>query len=143
MELDRNTQRIRYLKAYLNCVPLSETIYGVKAAAKSYFGKELDELSLKQMVCIAAVTQYPWRYNPRRATYVTGEVGALQNRMNIVVERMYAAGFIDKEQYEEVFVLNPNGKKTIIYTPGLRKCRCLKNRPQTKCTTTPILWNML
>ncbi len=105
IELEKKYTKDQILEAYLNTIPLGGTVYGVKAAAKDYFGKELSELNLKEMVCLAAVTQYPHAYNPRRATYVAPEnLGDLQNRMNIVTERMYAAGFITKEQYDETFV---------------------------------------
>ena len=105
IELEKKYTKDQILEAYLNTIPLGGTIYGVKAAAKDYFGKELSQLTLKQMVCLAAVTQYPHAYNPRRATYVAPEnLGDLQNRMNMVVQRMYAAGFITKEQYDATFV---------------------------------------
>jgi penicillin-binding protein 1A len=105
IELEKRYTKEQILEAYLNTIPLGGTIYGVKAAAKDYFGKDLSELNLKEMVCLAAVTQYPHAYNPRRATYVAPEnLGDLQNRMNMVTERMYAAGFITKEQYDETFV---------------------------------------
>ena len=105
IELEKRYTKDQILEYYLNTIPLGGTVYGVKAAAKDYFGKELSELNLKEMVCLAAVTQYPHAYNPRRATYVAPEnLGDLQNRMNKVTERMYAAGFITKEQYDETFV---------------------------------------
>ena len=105
IELEKTYTKDQILEAYLNTIPLGGTIYGVKAAAKDYFGKELSQLSLKQMVCLAAVTQYPHAYNPRRATYVAPEnLGDLQNRMNKVLENMYEAGFITEEQYNETRV---------------------------------------
>jgi penicillin-binding protein 1A len=114
IELEKKYTKDQILEAYLNTIPLGGTIYGVKAAAKDYFGKELSQLTLKQMVCLAAVTQYPHAYNPRRATYVAPEyLGELQDRMNKVVERMYAAGYITKEQFDATFV-----PKSVWDTPG-------------------------
>jgi len=105
IELEKKYSKEQILEAYLNTIPLGGTVYGVKAAAKDYFGKDLSQLNLKEIVCLAAITQYPHAYNPRRATYVAPEnLGDLQNRMNIVTERMYAAGFITKEQYDATFV---------------------------------------
>lgn len=137
MELEKRYSKDEILEAYLNCVPLGETVYGVKAAAKSYFGKDLSELSLKQMVCIAAITQYPWKYSPRRATYVTGEVGALQNRMNIVVERMYAAGFITKEQYDEVFVPKSEWEKDDYINTWKTEMQVLEKSPANEMYAYP------
>jgi penicillin-binding protein 1A len=105
IELEKKYTKDQILETYLNTIPLGGTVYGVKAAAKDYFGKDMSQLNLKEIVCLAAVTQYPHAYNPRRATYVAPEnLGDLQNRMNMVTERMYAAGFITKEQYDATFV---------------------------------------
>lgn len=103
MELENTYSKDDILEAYLNAIPLGGTVYGVKAAAKDYFNKELSQLTLKEMICIASITQNPSRYNPRRATYVKPEyLPGLINRMNIDAERMYWNGDITKEQYDEV-----------------------------------------
>lgn len=105
MELEQTYSKDEILEAYLNAIPLGGTVYGVKAAAKDYFGKELSDLTLRQMICIASITQNPTKYNPRRSTYtVTENLPALINRMNIVAERMYWSGYITEEQYNEVYV---------------------------------------
>ncbi len=103
MELENTYSKDEILEAYLNAIPLGGTVYGVKAAAKDYFNKELSQLTLKEMICIASITQNPSRYNPRRATYTRTEyLPDLINRMNIDAERMYWNGDITKEQYDEV-----------------------------------------
>ncbi|MEI6101771.1 MAG: transglycosylase domain-containing protein [Eubacteriales bacterium] len=104
MELEKKYTKDQILEAYLNTIPLGGTIYGVKTAAKEYFGKDLSQLTLKQEVCLAAIIESPHLYDPHRATYVTGDVGALQNKMNQVTERMYSAGFITKQQYNDTMV---------------------------------------
>ena len=104
LQLEKEYSKDEILEYYLNNIPLGGTLYGVKAAAKDYFGKELDELTLKQMTCLAAEIQSPHALNPRRAAYVKEDIGALQDRMNRVLQRMYAAGFITEEQYNENFV---------------------------------------
>lgn len=102
-ELEKAYSKDEILEAYLNAIPLGGTVYGVKAAAKDYFGKELSDLSLREMICIAAITQNPTKYSPRRATYTkTDNLPGLINRMNIIAERMYWNGDITKEQYDEV-----------------------------------------
>ncbi|MEG0785021.1 MAG: biosynthetic peptidoglycan transglycosylase, partial [Christensenella sp.] len=103
IELEKTYSKDQILEAYLNAIPLGGTVYGVKAAAKDYFGKGLSELTLKEMICIASITQNPTKYSPRRATYVkTDNLPGLINRMNIFAERMYWNGDITREQYEEV-----------------------------------------
>lgn len=102
-ELEKTYSKDDILEAYLNAIPLGGTVYGVKAAAKDYFNKDLSQLTLKEMICLASVTQNPARYNPRTVTYSrTDYLPGLINRMNIDAERMYWNGDITKEQYDEV-----------------------------------------
>ena len=96
------------IEAYLNDVFLGESNYGVKAAAKDYFGKELSELTIRECAMLAGMVQSPNTTDPRKNTYervyTSGDkVG--QNKMDItnartdkVINRMYGAGLISKEQ---------------------------------------------
>ncbi len=104
MKLEEKYTKDEILEAYLNSIPLGGRVYGVRTAAKDYFGKELDELTLKEMVCIAAITQSTTKFNPRRATYQKPEdLPYLINRMNMITERMYWNDMITKEQYDATY----------------------------------------
>ncbi len=104
MKLEEKYTKDEILEAYMNSIPLGGRVYGVKTAAKDYFGKELDELTLKEMVCIAAITQSTTKFNPRRATYQKPEdLPYLINRMNMITERMYWNDMITKEQYDATY----------------------------------------
>lgn len=105
LELEEKYTKDQILEAYLNTIPLGGTNYGVKAAAKDYFGKELDELNLKEIACIAGITQYPWAYNPRRAYYVTHDTEALESRIKHVLNQMYKAGYITQEEADAAMAL--------------------------------------
>ena len=100
LELETKYSKEQILEAYLNTIPLGGTNIGVKAAAMDYFGKELDELTLRECACLAGVTQYPYAYNPRRAYYVLKDTTTLDKRINTVLERMYTAGHITLEEKE-------------------------------------------
>ena len=52
------------LEAYLNTIYLSNGCYGVKTAAETYFGKEVSDLNVAEAASIAAITQYPSKYDP-------------------------------------------------------------------------------
>lgn len=105
IELEKKYDKEQILEYYLNTIPLGGTVYGVKTAASDYFGKkDLSQLTLKETICIAAITQNPHQYNPRRATYGQGNLVGLVNRMNIIAERMLWSGFITQAQYDEVHV---------------------------------------
>ncbi len=104
-ELERKYTKDEILEAYLNSIPLGGRVYGVKTAAKDYFGKEMSQLTLKEMVCIAAITQSTTKFNPRRATYTnTDDLPYLINRMNIITERMWWNGMITEDQYNETYI---------------------------------------
>ena len=91
-------------------VYLGQSNYGMKAAAKDYFGKELSELSIRECAMLAGMIKAPNSYDPRRNTYsrtYTSGDKAGQNKMDItnsrtdtVIKRMYQAGFITYDQMQ-------------------------------------------
>lgn len=95
------------LEAYLNDIYLGGSNYGVKAAAKDYFNKELSELSVRECAMLAGLTQNPYRYNPRLNKYWSNygrDPEAYDKytvtRTNTVLRRMYENDIISQEQYE-------------------------------------------
>lgn len=101
IQLEKEYSKDQILEAYLNTIPLGGTIYGVKVAAKDYFGKELNELTLRECACLAGITQYPWLYSPRRAYYVYKDPTKLNERIETVLRRMYTAGYISLDEMNE------------------------------------------
>ena len=57
------------LEAYLNDVYLGNSNYGVKTAAKDYFGKELSELTIRECAMIAGMIKAHNTTDPRKNTY--------------------------------------------------------------------------
>ncbi len=49
---------------------------------------------------LAGITQYPYKYNPRRCYYTVKDPSIINDRTDHVLEQMYIAGFITKEEYE-------------------------------------------
>jgi len=62
MENEFSKQEIFAL--YLNVVFFGERAYGVVAAAETFFGKSLDQLSVAEAATLAGIVQLPSRYNP-------------------------------------------------------------------------------
>ena len=114
LQVEKTIEKDDILEAYLNDVYLGQSNYGMKAAAKDYFGKELSELSIRECAMLAGMIQSPNTTDPRKNTYKrTYETGdkAGQNKMDItdartdkVINRMYSAGFITKEQKEAALI---------------------------------------
>ena len=100
LELEKMIGKDEILEAYLNDIYLGQSNYGVKTAAKDYFGKELSELTVRECAMLAGLPQAPYSYDPRRNMYVRDKMEITNNRTDQVLERMYQAGYITKEQYE-------------------------------------------
>lgn len=64
LELEKQKDKTEILELYLNMIFLSQRTYGVKAAAYVYFGKDISDLTLIECTAIAAIPQYPTRYDP-------------------------------------------------------------------------------
>jgi penicillin-binding protein 1A len=65
IELERRYTKREILERYLNTVYLGDGAYGLKAAAETYFRKEISELSLPDGALLAGLIQAPSRLNPR------------------------------------------------------------------------------
>lgn len=104
LEVENTISKSDVLEAYLNDVYLGSSNYGIKTAAKDYFGKELSELTIRECAMIAGMIQAPNRTDPRKNMYERFYESG-ENKMDItdehtdtVIEKMYDAGFITKEQ---------------------------------------------
>lgn len=118
LELETLISKDDILEAYLNDVPLGESNYGVKTAAKDYFGKELSELTVRECAMLAGLPQAPYRYDPRKNMYQRDKMEVTDERTNQVLSRMYQAGFITKEQYnsaltEKVHIIEVSQQKQL------------------------------
>lgn len=66
LELEKLLSKEKILEIYLNAMFLGQGAYGVGAAAKRYFNKDLSALELHEHALIAGLFQSPSRYNPHR-----------------------------------------------------------------------------
>ena len=76
------------LELYLNEIPLGRRSFGVQAAARAYFDKDVADLALHEMAFLAILPKAPERYGRR------GEEQAALGRRNFVLGQMEANGFI-------------------------------------------------
>ena len=94
LDLERKMSKSEILQNYLNIINLSNGCYGVGAAADYYFSKSLDELTLFECASIAAITNNPSYYDPRRNPENN------RQRALLILSQMHEQGYIDSEQYE-------------------------------------------
>ncbi len=100
LELERKYDKDTILEAYLNTIYMGGSCYGMKTAAKDYFGKELNELTLRECACLAGMIQNPSRFNPRSNFHSRNNPDRTNNRTNLVLYEMLENGFINEEQYQ-------------------------------------------
>lgn len=92
--LEHELTKDEILAAYMNRVYLGGGAYGVKAAAKIYFNKEADDLSLREAAVIAGLLKAPSRYSP------LSNPKAAEERATTVLGIMQNAGYITDTQYK-------------------------------------------
>ena len=81
---------------YLNNVYLGSGAYGVKGAARIYFNKNLNQLTLPEMALIAGLPQAPSVYSPYNNKKLA------EKRRNQVLLRMYKMKYIDMKKLKKL-----------------------------------------
>ena len=97
LNLEKQKSKEEILEMYLNIIYLSENCYGVQAAAKTYFNKEVSDLTLIECAALAAIPQFPSRYDP----YLYPENNKV--RRDAVLEQMLENGCITKEEFDGAY----------------------------------------
>ena len=94
-KIEAQLSKDEILELYMNHIFLGRRSYGFGSAARAYFGKPLDKLSIAEMAMLAGVPQDPVRHNPavnpKRA----------KQRQLAVLKRMRDVGYITEAQYEQ------------------------------------------
>ena len=91
--LEMTLSKDEILELYLNEIFLGQNSYGVTAAADTYFGKNLEELSIAEAAYLAALPKAPSQYHPMR------QVQRATGRRNFVLKEMFENGYIDQRAY--------------------------------------------
>src|SRR5689334_8446337 len=91
--LEDTLSKEQILELYLNSIFLGRNAYGVQAAARAYFDKDVDELTLPEAAYLAILPKAPSNYDPVRATQKA------LDRRNYVLREMYRNGYISEEQW--------------------------------------------
>lgn len=92
-DLEKKYTKDQILEFYLNNIYFSNGYYGVGAAARGYFDKEVSELTVAEQVFIAAIPNNPTRYNP--LTNYDNTVG----RRDLILGKLYENDMINSMNY--------------------------------------------
>ena len=99
-ELEKKYTKQQILEFYLNNIFFSNGYYGIGAAAKGYFNKDLDELSISEVAFLCSIPNSPTYYDPRTNYDHTID------RRNKILKDMYGQGYINDVELD--MALNEN-----------------------------------
>ncbi|MBN8781932.1 MAG: peptidoglycan glycosyltransferase [Sphingobacteriales bacterium SCN 48-20] len=88
VKLERNFTKEEIIALYLNAVPFSDNVFGIRNASRTFFQKEPDVLTVEEAALLVGMINGPGVYNPRR-----NPVPA-RDRRNLVLTRMEENGNI-------------------------------------------------
>ncbi len=106
--LESSLSKDEILTGYLNLAAFGTNLYGVEAAARTYFSTSAADLTAAQAALLAGTVQQPSYYDP----LVNPE--AAQNRRDTVLGEMLEEGYISQAEFKEAIdtpveeMLNPS-----------------------------------
>ena len=108
-KIESSLTKDQILELYMNQIYLGRRAYGFAAAARTYFGKEVSELTAAEAAMLAGIPKAPSRFNP------VSNMPRAQARQRYVLGRMHNLGYLTDAEYQaalaEPIVLNA-GKGT-------------------------------
>ena len=109
LQLERQYTKQEILELYLNQIYFGEGAYGVEAAAHTYFGKDVSELTLNECAMLAGIPKSPNYYSPM------SNMEAVRERKATVLDQMAKYGYITsseaaKAKKEELHIVKPKKK---------------------------------
>ena len=114
-KLENRFTKDEILEIYLNQIFFGNTAYGIKAASRVYFHKELSELTLGEGAILAGLPKAPSRYSPLQS------MARAKRRQRYVLQQMVDAGFITTAQMDEAakedIVVYPASQQNIFASP--------------------------
>lgn len=92
IQLEKQISKEEILEDYLNTINMGAGCYGVQAASRRYFGKDVSDLTLAESAVLAAIPQNPSGYNP--ILYPE----ANQKRQMVILQYMKEQGYISDQE---------------------------------------------
>jgi len=105
--VEKNYDKKVIIEEYLNSIYLGQGCRGVRSAAESYFGKELQMLTIAECASLISITNNPSLFDPynTKEFKYAGEImnGMQRNRHRqlLVLGEMLSQGYITREEYDE------------------------------------------
>jgi penicillin-binding protein 1A len=96
IRLEHSYTKQEIMAMYLNTVEFSDNAFGIKSAAKTYFGKKVDSLKVEEAAVLVGMLKAPYQYNPRLHPQSS------LKRRNTVLGQMYKYRFLTLQQYDSL-----------------------------------------
>lgn len=107
LELEKKiNDKDRILELYMNTIYFGSKAYGVGAAAETYFGKDVKDLTLAECALIAGITNNPSQYNPLLHPQ------SAQKRQRTILSEMRGQELITEAEYQEAIA------QELVYASG-------------------------
>ncbi len=107
IQLEKEYDKREIMEMYLNVIYLGQGCRGVRSAAATYFGKELELLTTAECASLISITNNPSLFDPYSDNVfeykgeMTDGMKRNQNRQRLVLGEMLAYGFITQQEYDK------------------------------------------
>lgn len=124
-EFEKQNDKKTILEWYLNLIYLGNGCGGVRTAAETYFGKEVQMLTTAECASLISITNNPSLFDPYMEAFEEGgRTGQERNRerQEAVLWEMYDQGWIDKAKYDEAMAQEMVFKSGIAFEDRWERC---------------------
>ncbi len=97
ISIETHYKKDKIMEDYINSLYFGEDIYGIYQASHYFFNKEPEALTLKESACLASIINAPNYYSPKKNPV------PLNNRINLVLNKMLSQNFISEEEYKQAY----------------------------------------
>ena len=104
-KIEQELTKDQILELYINQIFLGQRAFGFAAAARAYYGKPLEKITVAEAAMLAGLPKAPSSFNP----FVNPKRAAL--RQQYVLRRMHELNYIDDNQYKAAVVAAPTLKE--------------------------------
>jgi penicillin-binding protein 1A len=96
VKLERNLTKNEIITLYLNTVPFSDNVYGIRNASMTFYNKTPDKVTVDEAAILVGMLKANTYYNPRR------NPENAKNRRNIILNEMVENGFLKPDEAQEL-----------------------------------------
>lgn len=96
IQLERKFSKDEIIAFYLNKAYFGAGNYGIKSAAKGYFGKKVSDLNLNECAILAGLLKAPSKLSPKNNKKLA------EKRANIVLKAMIEEGYVDESHIAQI-----------------------------------------